>query len=117
MSGKYLSTNIEPLKAIGDGKVFEAINAIISDRNEYRASEAKGKLIAYKIHDFSGRIVDINFLIEDHNGLSFGKFEYYMRSGNVEDSLMSSTKYSFGIHFSAMEDFFELREFYLENKG
>jgi hypothetical protein len=117
MNEKYLATNIEPLKAIGDGKVFEAINAIISDRNEHRTSEAKGELVAYKIQAIGGPIVTINFLIENHNGLSFRKFEYYMWSGNVEDSLMGAAEYSFGIHYSVMEDFFELREFYLENKG
>jgi hypothetical protein len=115
MNGKYLATNLEPLKAIGSGKVLEAIDALINERNDHRVPSAKGDLVAYEIQDIGGRIVIINFLIENQNGLSFRKFEYYMQSENVEDCLMGAAEYSFGIHYSVMEDFFKLRGFYVDS--
>jgi hypothetical protein len=117
MNVKYLATNIDPLKDIGDGKVFEAINAIISDRNEHITSAAKGELVAYEIQNMETPIVTINILIKSHNSLLFRNFNYFMRLGNLDDGLNDSAKYGFGIHYTKMEDFFKLRKFYLKNKG
>lgn len=109
---KYLSTDMEPLKAIGNGKVSEFINDFLDEVNDSRKNKAE--LVAYGIKDSYGLITTIECLFKTENGLLFRSYEFYVNRKHIEDNLKNTAEYGVGILDVEIENFFELRSFYLE---
>jgi hypothetical protein len=108
---KYLATDLEPLKEIGDGKVLEVINNLLNYYNE--DNEKTAELAAYNLKcDY--KIVDIYCLFKSINGLEYRRFTYYPTTKSVDDDLMQTAKYGLGIHYVELERYMKLRDFYLE---
>jgi hypothetical protein len=117
MDGKYLATNIGPLKTIGEGKVFNAITDLLnSDRFE------GVELAAYSIRESESRVVGIDCLFKKYSHhterdiLSFRTFDFYRRTGNVNDYLKQTAEHGIGFTDYELNKFMELRDFYLQNK-
>lgn len=108
---KYLATDLEPLKAIGEGKVMEVINNILKSYN--KDIEIPAVLAAYNIRcDYT--IVTIYCLFNTKNGFMYRSFEYYPDAENVDDNLRITAEYGLGIHYVELERYMKLRDFYLE---
>jgi hypothetical protein len=112
MNKKYLASDLEPLKAIGEGKVLDFINNFIDGVNENR--ENKAELVAYVIKD-NDFISNMYCLFKTINGLLYREFTYCSNTKRVDDCLKKTAEYGIGIIEYSMEDFFELREFYKAN--
>lgn len=117
MDGKYLASNIGPLKVIGNGKVFISINDLLnSDRFEC------AELAAYSISESESRVVGIDCLFKKYSQhterdiLSFRTFDFYKRTGNVNDYLKQTADHGIGFTDYELNKFMELRDFYLQNK-
>jgi hypothetical protein len=113
MDGKYLASNIAPLKVIGDGKVFIEINNLLNS-NRFENFE----LAAYTILGNEDRIVSVKCLfrkissITDYGVLFFRTFDYYKGTKNVTDVLKSTGEYGIGFGDFDLYYFTELRDFY-----
>lgn len=112
MNGKYLGTDLEALKEIGEGKVFEYLNNFVNEANQNRNKTAR--LAAYEIRNDYSSIAEIYCVFESENGLSFRSFAFY-QSGKIEDELKSSAEYGFGLHEVDMKRFLKLHEFYQQS--
>ncbi|WP_147536067.1 hypothetical protein [Bacillus marasmi] len=118
MDGKYLATNLEPLKSIGDRKLFEEIIEFMTSR-ENRAP----KLIAYSIQGIDENIVTVDCLFERHHKeinlktLYFRTFEYFRVTEDIYDVSKRSIEYGIGFSEYHLDSFVDLRNFYLESKN
>jgi hypothetical protein len=115
MDGKYLASNIGPLKVIGDGKAFITINDLLNS-NQFEDAE----LVAYSIRDYESRIVNVDCLFNkfssptERNILFFRSFDYYKRNESIVDDLKLTAEYGIGFADFEMERFIEIRDFYLQ---
>lgn len=112
MDGKYLASNIGPLKVIGDGKVFIAINDLLNS-NRFE----KVELVAYSIRGSEGRIVTIECLFRNKQRETFyyRSFDFYRETGNIDDDLRLTADYGIGFCDYELTLFMQLRDFYLQN--
>jgi archaellum biogenesis protein FlaJ (TadC family) len=108
MDGKYLASNIGPLKTINDGKVFIAINDLM---NTVRFENVE--LVAYSIN---GKEVQCLFKRSEGFTLFIRRFNFYKSTGNVDDYLKLIAEHGIGIADYDIDDFLKLRDFYLQNK-
>jgi hypothetical protein len=115
MDGKYLASNIGPLKTIGEGKSFIAINDLL---NSFEGVE----LAAYSIHESESRVVGIDCLFKEFSKhterdiFSFRPFDFYKSTRNTDDALKLTADYGVGFTDYDMNRFMELRDFYLKYK-
>lgn len=109
MDGKYLASNIAPLKEIGDGKVFNAVNDLMNS-NQFKNAE----LAAYSINGSDNRIVTCEFLFSrtDRRTLYFRTFDFYKATGTVDDVLKLTADFGVGLADTDLERFLRLRDFY-----
>jgi hypothetical protein len=116
MNGKYLATNIEPLQSTADGKVLETINKLLAARNKH--TEHKVELVAYSISGFERGIVTIDCLIErkGRKTLFFRRYDFYKETGTIDDDIKQTADYGIGFAQYDVNNFLELRDFYLQNK-
>jgi hypothetical protein len=114
VNGKYLASNIEPLKVLGEGKVFNAINDLL---NSNRFKDVS--LTAYSICESESRIPTIECLFKTEGKygptLYFRRFDFYKHNGNVEDDLALTAKHGVGFADFDLQNFIKLRDFYLEH--
>jgi hypothetical protein len=115
MDGKYLASNIEPLKTIGDGKVLVALNDLMNtDRFE------NVELVAYSINGNESRIIRIECLFKKEGKygttIYFRNFDVYKRNNKLEDSLKLTADHGVGFGDYDLQNFIELRDFYLQSR-
>ncbi|MDR7237170.1 hypothetical protein [Neobacillus drentensis] len=115
MDGLYLASNIGPLKTIGNGKAFIAINDLLNtDRFE------NVELVAYSIEGNDGRIIRIECLLKKEGlygpTIYFRNFEFYKSRCRLEDSLKLTADYGVGFGDYDLQNFIKLRDFYFQNK-
>lgn len=113
MDGKYLASNIAPLKTIGDGKTFVKITEKLN--NDHFESV---DLVAYSITGSDDRIVNVEclFKYKERTTLYFRDFDFYKRTENLEDGLKMSADYGAGFADHNIDRFLILRDFYLEKE-
>jgi hypothetical protein len=112
MDGKYLTSNIEPLKVIGDGMVFVAIDVLLNT-NRFKNIE----LVAYEIAGSDTPIVTVNclFIQVERKTLFYRRFDFYKATKNVEDDLKLTADHGIGIGDFDVHFFSKLRNWYLQN--
>jgi hypothetical protein len=116
MDGKYLASNIGPLKVMSEGKVFIAINDLFnSERFE------KAEVVAYSITGYESRIIRIECLLKKENlygpTLYFRNFDFYKSREKLEDSLKLTADYGAGFGDYDLQNYIKLRDFYLDSKN
>jgi hypothetical protein len=115
MDGKYLASNIGPLKTVGDGKVFIALNDLL---NTHRFENAE--LVAYSIDSNDGRIIWLECLFKKEgkygHTFHYRTFNFYKSRKQLEDSLKLTADYGVGFGDYDLNNFIALRDFYLQNK-
>jgi hypothetical protein len=112
MDGKFLTSNIGPLKVIGDGKVFVAINDLLNT-NRFK----KVELAAYEIADSNSRIVTIHclFIHAERGTLYYRQFAFFESTESVNDDLKLTAEHGIGFGDFEMFYFQKLRDWYLQN--
>jgi hypothetical protein len=115
MDGKYLVSNIGPLKTIGEGQVVIAISNLLNTDNFENA-----ELVAYSIDGNDGRIIYLECLFKKEgkygHTLFYRNFHFYKRNNRLEDALKLTADYGVGIGDLDIHNFIKLRDFYLQNK-
>ena len=114
MDGKYLASNIGPLKTIGDGKVFIAINDLLNtDRFE------NVELVAYSIERNDGLIIRLECLFKKEGKygptIYFRNFDFYKCNKELEDSLKLTADHGVGFGDYDLINFIKLRDFYFQS--
>lgn len=112
MDGKYLASNIGPLKVIGDGKPFTTINDLLnSDRFE------NVRLVAYSISGHEKNIVTVECLFEHktRKTIYYRDFDFYKVTGKIEDSMKMTADYGIGFADFDIDNFIKLRDFYFQH--
>ncbi|MEH7093976.1 hypothetical protein [Neobacillus vireti] len=112
MDGKYLASNFEALKVLGDGKVFVTVNDLLNS-NRFENVE----LVAYSIDGTSSEIVNVECLFRHtkRDTMYFRDFDFYKNPDHVSDNLKRTADYGRGFADYDLYRFIKLRDFYLQS--